>query len=219
MVDKLDEYARAEHGVTLLGMPWFSTAHVWLTKPVKTLADLRSMKIRSHPSYDPVLKPLGVPTVSVSFSEIYTALDRGVIDGAVLSDLNLTVYGIEPIVRYRLDPPFWRAGWAPFFITLEAFNALPKDLQDLLVNTMIEVETEAPAMYDRLAKEEWARLKAAGVQPTRLSDAEWLQSQQIAWEEGLPQVLEQITPDHAQELRDMMSQFYPPKEPYPVAGQ
>jgi len=218
VLKKLDEIGRATNGVTFLGIPWWANAHVWLKAPVKNLDELKTKKVRSHPAYDPLIKALGIPTVTVSFSEIFTALDRGVLDGSVWIYFDVVTYGLQKVLKYRVDPPLWRAGWVVFLANAKKFDSLPQDVQKLLADTIMEIEKEAPKMYDALAAKESEQLKAAGITTIKLSKADWLEAQRAAWEKGLPEVLLKVSPKYGRELIEMMRQFYPPKEEYKTVG-
>lgn len=52
-------------------------------KPVKSPQDLDGMKIRSSGGWTGMLKNLGASTVAIGFSELYQALDKGVVDGTM----------------------------------------------------------------------------------------------------------------------------------------
>jgi len=212
---KIDEIGRQEYGVAFLGFPWFASFNIFLKNPIETLDDLKGVKIRSIPEYDPILKGLGVATVTVPFDEVYTALERGTIDGYCFPYHDITTYGFEEITRYRVDPPFWRFTNVGVFVNLQSWDALPKDLQKLLTDSMIQVEKEAPDMYDTQAAEEWQEQKAAGIQSIRVSDEEWQRTQEIEWEEA-QKLVPRYSAKYGQELLQLLSQFFPPKEIYPV---
>ena len=213
---RLDEIGRKEHGVSFFGLPWFANAHVWLNKPIKSLDELKSRKLRSHPSYDPLIKGMEIPTVTVSFAEVYTALQRGMIDGTVFPYTDLIVQGLHEVLKYRIDPPFWRAGWAILLMNAKSLDRLPEDLQKLLVNTIADLEKSVPGIYDELAAKEAAGLRAAGVKTLKLTEAEWRKTQQVAWEKGLPEILKIVSPKYSQEMIQLVAPFYPPKGPYPA---
>lgn len=214
LYDRLDEIGRTEHGVKLLGLPYYAAQGMYLTKPIKTLADLKGLKIRSSAGYDIVIKPQGIPTVSVSVSELFTALSTGTVDGMMFVGYDLVTYGLDKAIKYRLAPPLIVSIGDPFLANLKSWDALPKDLQDLLLNIMIGLEKEAPSMFAVPVAKEWSILKAAGVQEITLSNADWLETQRGAYEVGLPERLQQVTPSHAKELLKYVSQLYPPKEEF-----
>ena len=131
ITQRLDAIGREKAGVAFLGIPSWANAHIWVKEPIKSINDLRSRKVRSHPSYDPLVKGLGIPTVNVPFSELFTALERGVIDGIAYPYYDIKTYGLEKVLKYRIDPPFWRAGWVVMLANAKQFDNLPKDVQQI----------------------------------------------------------------------------------------
>ena len=80
---KLIGEAYAEHGIHYLG-PMFGGDYDLLTKTeVKSLDDLKKMKIRATPTTAKVLQQLDIPTVFMPGSELYVGLSTGVIDGCI----------------------------------------------------------------------------------------------------------------------------------------
>jgi TRAP-type transport system periplasmic protein len=215
---RLDEIGREKAGVAFLGIPSWANAHIWVKEPIKSIGDLRSRKVRSHPSYDPLVKGLGIPTVNVPFSELFTALERGVIDGIAYPYYDIKTYGLEKVLKYRVDPPFWRAGWVVMLANAKQFDNLPKDVQQILVNAVQEVEKKTPEMYDALATAEAKELAAAGMKSIKLPEAEWQSTQKVAWEQGLPSTILQVSPKYGAEIVGALKPFYPPKAPYKAVG-
>jgi TRAP-type C4-dicarboxylate transport system substrate-binding protein len=218
LTKKFDSIGREKAGVAFLGIPSWANAHIWLKEPIKSMSDLRSRKVRSHPSYDPLVKGLGIPTVNVPFSELFTALDRGVVDGIAYPYYDLKTYGLEKVLKYRVDPPFWRAGWVIMLANAKQFDNLPKDVQQILLSAIEEVEKKTPEMYDALALAEAKELGAAGMKSIKLNDADWQSTQKIAWEQGLPSTILQVSPKYGQEIISAMKPFYPPQGAYKAIG-
>lgn len=52
-------------------------------RPVRSLADLRGMRIRAPTELLPVLRELGIDPVNMPMGEVYSALAKGVIDGVI----------------------------------------------------------------------------------------------------------------------------------------
>src|SRR5207247_1057578 len=77
--------------------------------------------------------------------------ERGVIDGIAYPYYDIKTYGLEKVLKYRVDPPFWRAGWVIMLANAKQFDALPKDVQQILASAVQEVEKKTPEMYDALA--------------------------------------------------------------------
>jgi TRAP-type C4-dicarboxylate transport system substrate-binding protein len=218
ITQRLDAIGREKAGTAFLGIPSWANAHIWLKEPIKSINDLRSRKLRSHPSYDPIVKGLGVSTVNIPFSELFTALDRGVVDGIAYPYYDLKTYGLEKVLKYRVDPPFWRAGWVIMLANAKQFDNLPKDVQQILLNAVQEVEKKTPELYDALALTEAKELAAAGVKSIKLPESEWLSVQKVAWEQGLPDTLVKVSPKYGPEIVAAMKSFYPPKGVFKAIG-
>jgi len=105
---------------------------IMLTFPAERLEDLVGKKIRMWGSYLGAYDRLGVSTVSFSSSEIYEALQRGTIDGA------LTGYPTSHVARshHEVSTDVFVMGVGPsaepYLTNLDAWNALPTKVQDAM---------------------------------------------------------------------------------------
>ena len=103
-------------------------------KPVQTLDDLKGMKIRTVGAWAEILPKLGASVVSLAGDEVLPALERKVIDGTEWAtpgeDL---VMGFHDVAKYIVVPGVHQPV-APMelVINLEAWNALSKDLQEIV---------------------------------------------------------------------------------------
>ncbi len=80
--------AYAEHNVHYV-MPVFTTPYELLTtKPLNSLEDLKSMKIRATSTMAGVLSQLDISTVYIPVEELYVSLSTGVIDGVIYGSTN-----------------------------------------------------------------------------------------------------------------------------------
>ena len=180
--------ARANGGTALLNRIWEKKAnthvlgwvaagvgyHVWLKDEPKLKADgtldLGGRKIRSSPLYRPWLDAMGATQVMVPAPDIYSALERGVVDGAAWPGLGITDLGFQKFVRYRVDPPVWQFDNL-LLVNLGKWGKLTAAQQNALQQSVIAFEKEAHAYYARLAREEKARTDKGGLKSYMLSDA------------------------------------------------
>jgi TRAP-type mannitol/chloroaromatic compound transport system substrate-binding protein len=109
----------------------------WFQKEIKSLDDLKGLKMRIPGFAGEVLSKLGVVVTNIPAGELYTALDRGTIDalewvGPSL-DLNMGFHKIAP---------FYYTGWhepateLQFMVNKKKFDALPKHLQAIVETAM-----------------------------------------------------------------------------------
>ena len=106
------------------------------TKPVNTVADLEGFKMRIPPSplQTSMWRALGAAPASMNFSELYTALQTGVVDGQEGSSSLARTTRLYEVQKYcSLTSHMWD-GWY-VMINPRAFKKLPKDMADLLMDS------------------------------------------------------------------------------------
>lgn len=104
----------------------FSTAH----KPVRTLEDLKGMRIRATGIAAELVKALGAVPVPMPASDAYDALNKGVIDGTVGTPNMLKGWKFGEVTKYTTIAP--GAGYVTGFfaaMNLNTWNSLPPDIQ------------------------------------------------------------------------------------------
>ncbi|MEW5912141.1 MAG: TRAP transporter substrate-binding protein [Thermodesulfobacteriota bacterium] len=102
-------------------------------KPVKTMADLKGLKIRSHGFSAKTVKALGGTPVAMPMPETYQSLQKGVVDGAVYPLEANKGWKLGEVVKYAtLNYPM--AYTTGFYVVMNKgkWNALPKDIQKII---------------------------------------------------------------------------------------
>jgi TRAP-type C4-dicarboxylate transport system substrate-binding protein len=72
-----------KHGVKYLGPVWAAPYHFLGKRPIRSIDDMRKMKIRAVGASAKMLSKIGVKTVSMPPEDIYLALTTGQIDGVL----------------------------------------------------------------------------------------------------------------------------------------
>lgn len=116
-------------GVKYWTEKWYPTAMI-SKKPVKTLADLKGLKVRSSGAIADMLKEVGAAPTLIPGAEIYTALQTGVVDAAHWGAAS-GAYSMKfhEVAKYYIQPnlAFCATDWVA--ISKKAWDELPKDLQ------------------------------------------------------------------------------------------
>jgi TRAP-type transport system periplasmic protein len=125
------------------------------TKPIRSLNDLKGLKINAGGSQQVLLSKLGVPAISIVSTEVYEALKRGTVDGNVNNPEWARVYNFHEASKYWYDMP---VGGFTFhsIMNKDFFNKLPADLQKLLMS-LRDPQAEANYMIYDVASDERAR--------------------------------------------------------------
>jgi TRAP-type mannitol/chloroaromatic compound transport system substrate-binding protein len=132
----------------------------WFRKEIKTLDDLKGLKMRIPGFAGEVLAKLGVVVTNIPPGELYTALDRGTIDA-----LEWVGPSLDLNMGFQKIAPYYYTGWhepateLQFMVNKAKFDALPKNLQEILT---IAMEFAAYDMYARSYHESavnWATIE------------------------------------------------------------
>jgi len=142
------------------------TFNIYLTKQPIMNADgsisLKGYRMRSTATYRPILESLGAVPVGMPASDIYTALQRGVIQGFGQTSASLVALGIKGLVKYRIDPSFYRLN-NYILMNLDKWKALPKSAKDLVNATAQSYETASAKFYSDAAKGDEKQMIDAGM--------------------------------------------------------
>jgi TRAP-type C4-dicarboxylate transport system substrate-binding protein len=115
---------------------WLPNYKLICTKPVRTMADLKQLKVRTFGNYMPkMFAAIDVTPVNVLPTENYEALKRGTMDCSYLTNANFLAYKLHEVAKYIIDVKF--GGIHAYFLAmnLDKFNAMPPKVQKLFVET------------------------------------------------------------------------------------
>jgi TRAP-type mannitol/chloroaromatic compound transport system substrate-binding protein len=152
-------------------------------KPVRTLDDLKGMKIRSVPGLiGDLFTSLGARVIRMGFGDIYSALSTGVLDGAELIAISDNYkMGIHEVTKSFLWPSFHtQFATVPTLINKKTWDELPRDLQLALEAVLDRTAQEYyyPAMAEDYTYK--AKMIAHGLEWTQLSAKDNEKIQEIA---------------------------------------
>ncbi len=188
-------------GFTSFGVPYY----VFVNKQIKDpKTDFKGLKIRSGTIYDNFLKALGAVTVTVAVNETYSALQTGIVDGAGWVPDNVDTYKAYEVVKYWVDAPFYSTAMS-MLVNTDSFNALPKNLQDILTSTATEVDNKSCA--DQIDYETGCLKKFAGLgmKPITLSadDTKWFTN--LAYDSAWADLKKTLSAEDYDKLYKMMN--------------
>lgn len=103
-----DDAMRARGNAHLLAQYGFGVRfHIFTSKPIKSLADFKGMRLRTSNTYQAFFTALGAQPISMSRREIFTAMERGVVSGFANLNSEVKALGWGEVVKYRIDPSFY----------------------------------------------------------------------------------------------------------------
>lgn len=146
---------------------------------------MKGFKMRSTGAYRPLLTALGATPVEMPAGDVYTALQRGLVDGFGWPTVGLKSLGLADAIHYRIDPPFYHLANL-VLVNNEKWAALSPQSKALLEKMALEYErTSSKRMQEGAEEDEQAILKA-GVKVLKLegkaADAYLAAAYGAAWE-------------------------------------
>ncbi len=152
-------------GVVLVGSPWlFPKQGLYSTTPINSVADFSGMRFRvSSPEQTMMMDALGATTVSLNMPEVYTALERGMLDAIIGSTATAMSVSAWEVLDYGIDVAFSAAD-SGFLVGKTAWEALPDDIKVVLQQEAMFTANEQN--WKSFAEEEndWATLGARGIE-------------------------------------------------------
>ena len=124
-------------------------------------ADLTGFKLRTNPFYDGLVHGLGGSTVGIPGSELYTSLEKGVVDGATWAAIGSIDFKWYEVAQYQIRPTFGQNS-SSLLVNVDSWNKLPKDLQDEVTKITRELEESTHNKLKGLWKEEEAEVLRRG---------------------------------------------------------
>lgn len=108
----------------------------WFRKPIKSVADLKGLKIRISGLAGVILKSIGATQIALPASEIFASLERGVIDAAEW----VGPYQDRRMGFHKIAKNYYSTGWhetaaaIELMVNTKAWGKLSKDLQAIVQN-------------------------------------------------------------------------------------
>jgi TRAP-type C4-dicarboxylate transport system substrate-binding protein len=146
-----DKYSDRLGAVVLGSWPWAQQL-LFSNKPVNSLNDVKGLKIRVFsPAMAQFVRALGGEPVSLAYAELYTALERGTVDGAITCSRCGWDTKLYEATKYLVDLHMGTAVSTLFVVSKRTWNRMPPDIQ----RTLAEVGSEFTERGWRLSRE-WA---------------------------------------------------------------
>jgi TRAP-type mannitol/chloroaromatic compound transport system substrate-binding protein len=138
----------------------------WFRKEIKSVEDLRGLKMRIAGMGGQIMAKLGVVPQVLGAGDIYPALERGALDAVEFSgphdDEKL---GFVKVAKYYYYPGFWEGGAQPsLYINMDKWNALPEHYKAILEAACAEANALCVAKYDAQNADAIRRLVGQGVE-------------------------------------------------------
>ena len=175
--------------------------HVYLAKPISK-PDLTGLKLRITPVYRDFFQALGATIVQTAPGEVYTALERGVVDG-----YGWPIHGIFDLkwdekTRFRVDPGFYSAE-VSLVMNQDKWKGLSPAQRDLLARHAVAFEAQND-FWKKYNEDETQRQAKAGIQTIKFDAAASKQYYDKAYEAGWASIIK-ASPTYGPQMRKLFS--------------
>jgi tripartite ATP-independent transporter DctP family solute receptor len=131
-----------------------------ISQPIHSLDDLKGMKIRVQPNpvHLEAFKELGANPTPISWSELFTALQQGVVDGAENPYRNIIDARLYEVQKH-MTLTGHAYEFVCFFTSEDWYQSLPKDVQQAWDESMVAATKEYRRLFDISEKKDFDFLK------------------------------------------------------------
>jgi len=189
-------------GIRALAISYLGFRHVTNSKrPITSPEDLKGLKIRtqSNPLHIEGFKAFGASPTPMSFAELFTALQQGVVDGQENPIYNIFAAKLYEVQKY-LSLTSHICSLGAYIMSDEYYRSLPKDIQEAIDKA--SADAREAGMQEILSSEDmWLQKMSDKIQINTLTDDQILAFQNVAKAEW-PKMAKSIGVDYFNAVKD-----------------
>ncbi|MEO1550120.1 MAG: TRAP transporter substrate-binding protein [Pseudomonadota bacterium] len=154
-----------KYGMELVGWWVYGQESFASSKPIRGVEDFKDWKFRSPPGMETkIFEKLGAKPIVMDFTEIFTALETGIIDGADASGLaNNVGLGLYDLVKHANFPGFHSMPSDHLACNKAVWDAMPDAHRRIMTVAMEALALRTALTFEKKNAEAAAELRAAGV--------------------------------------------------------
>ncbi len=201
MVDYMNQLYLAKGmyylGRTAEGIPY----HIYTNKKVAKVSDIQGQKLRVAPIYRDFFQALGATMLQTQAGEVFTALERGAVDGYGWPLIGIFDFGWQEKTKYIVDPGFYSVE-VGMVMSKAAWEKLTDQQREFLSKQAIKLESENVARARADGEAELKRMREAGLEVLSLPEEDKKTFLETAYRTAWDGLLK-VSPEHAAKLREL----------------
>jgi TRAP-type transport system periplasmic protein len=174
--------------------------HIYLNKKIDKL-DFSGLKIRVTPVYRDIVQALGGTPITTPPGEVYTALERGVVDGYGWPITGIFDLGWEKVTKFRMEPAFYSVE-VNVLVNQDVWKGLNDAQRKVLTDAALWLESLDTSEAPGLVKGERERQDKFGIQSLDFgkaaSDDFLKKANDVAWQSVIAK-----SPEAGKKLREL----------------
>lgn len=199
LFDMLDKHYQKTQKLKLLGWAGTPGYHILLKKPIGPSGDLKGLKIRGNPAYKPLIDALGGTMITLPAPQIYTSMQKNLIDGASWVQHSMVQRKFYEVAKYMARPVFGTSTQV-LLMNLARYNKLSDEEKKVMQQAGMNFEHTADRIVSADAKVNLKGMLEKGVKITKYGPKYYDRIQQI-YNEG---VWKRIAAKHGKEAEEMI---------------
>jgi TRAP-type C4-dicarboxylate transport system substrate-binding protein len=173
---------------------------------VDSLDDFAGKKIRVFPSITPFVRALGAAPVLMGQHEVYSAMERGVVDGFIMNAAGFVdTQSWHEVTKYMIRPGFYRGGLV-LVANPNSWARLPADLQQRILDYKANSWNSDPQgglWFLNYNAEQTTLIEESGVEVIELSPEDARKYLETAYESAWAEIIEK-EPLRGAELKELL---------------
>ena len=180
----------------------YTPFHLYLNKKIEK-PDLTGLKLRITPVYRDFFRALGATVVQTAPGEVYTALERGVVDGYGWPINGIFDFNWHEKTKFRVDPGFYSAE-VSLVMNLDKWKSLSQAQKDLLMRHVVAHEADAVS-WKKVNEDDVKRQAQAGIQVISFDAATTKQYVDKAYDVAWTNLIK-ASPQYGPQMRKLFGQ-------------
>ena len=175
-IELIDQIHQEKMGVKYLA--WMDSGicfNLWTKDEPKVDADgnldITGIKLRGNPIYNAFFTDyLGAQVIDMPSTEVYSGLERGVVDATGWTQIGLIDFKWDEFLNYRIEPCFFSTDLG-VIVNLEKWNSLSEESRKVLMDVAIEHEAASAAALGAVRDADFKALEEGGMKVFTLEGA------------------------------------------------
>jgi TRAP-type C4-dicarboxylate transport system substrate-binding protein len=172
LFDAIDKEASEKWNCRVATIAWWARSTGFSNKGVTKLEDFKGMKYRAHSVWNArMVEEFGGASVSMPFGDLYTSLERKIVDACTSAIPPIISTGLYERLKYIDAWPFG-GSLDIILINSKSLDSLPKDLRSILLKEFREMTKESCALEVKMARDFMNIAKQKGMIYNRIDQSQ-----------------------------------------------
>jgi TRAP-type C4-dicarboxylate transport system substrate-binding protein len=171
--------------------------HFYVTKdmPVTKPEDLKGLRFRGQPNYAAMFRHYGIAGVNIAPPEVYTALERGTVQGYGWPLWGIEDFGWDKLTKIRIDPGFYNVT-VTVLMNKPKYDSLSPAQKKVIDDAVVWFEQDDLRYTEQKSKDTLASQQKAGIKVVDFGPQWSKTAVDLSWED-----LTKLSPDSIGKLR------------------